>query len=207
MERKEVGNIITALSPKGGTILDIGCGPGLLLSYLDPQKWDRYGIEPSDKAAEIAEKKGIQILSKFVNEIDLPNYFDVIILTDVVEHLINANGTIKKAYELLKKNGILLIETGNIASLNARISGANWSYFCTYEHISFFSTSSLKFLLRKYNFQIIKSSHKSHQKGFSINTYRFLKNIAMKVIFGLFYKDKTYSTFLAYDHMLIVGKK
>ena len=40
---------------KPGKILDVGCGPGWLLSAIDPG-WDRYGIEPSPAAASIAAK-------------------------------------------------------------------------------------------------------------------------------------------------------
>ena len=205
-ERRKCCLAIDKLSDKKGRILDIGCGPGYLLSYL-PNDWKKFGIEPSLKAAEIAEKRGISIIGKFVEDIDSSEKFDVIILIDVMEHLVNPNEMIKKVYALLKLGGILIIETGNINSLNAKVSGSRWSYFCTYEHISFFTLKSLKYLLQMNGLNVVETWKKSHEIGFFKNVYRFVKNIAMSLFFGIIMKKKDYSSFIVYDHVFVAAKK
>ena len=60
-------NFIRALRP--GKMLDIGCGPGWLLSAIDPL-WDKHGIEPSREAAAIAAKHA-KIYSELFEEVDV----------------------------------------------------------------------------------------------------------------------------------------
>ena len=49
-------------------------------------------------------------------------YFDVIVLSDVIEHIVNLWPAMEEITRLLKPNGHVVISTPNIASLRARVS-------------------------------------------------------------------------------------
>jgi len=206
-ERKKIITLIEKLMRNGGSILDVGCGYGFLLSYLQKDKWKCYGVEPSNYASQIASANGIKIVAPYINLIKPSEYkFDIILLMDVIEHIIDSNDLIKILYNLLKPRGYLIIETGNINSLNSKICGSKWAYFGSYEHISFYNPQSISFLLKKNGFRIIKIQEISHRSGFLINGIYFLKNIA-KYVMSEKLKKREYSYNLAFDHMLVIARQ
>ena len=78
-------NLINNLSANKGKILDIGAGTGDFLAFVKQNGWQTIGSEPSQKAREIAIKKGVD----FVNDtFELDNQsFDVITMWHVLEHV------------------------------------------------------------------------------------------------------------------------
>ncbi len=73
-------------SQAGGTLLDIGCGLGWLLSAL-PEKWNKYGIELSKVAAEFARRFGNIFYGPLSESPHPENFFDVVVMHHVIEHL------------------------------------------------------------------------------------------------------------------------
>lgn len=207
-ERKCYVKRIEKLFPKGGKILDIGCGYGFMLSYFDKVKWDCYGIEPSVSVSEVAEKKGIKILSQYIDQLPSTLFlFDVIVLFDVIEHLPYPQQMILKIRELLKEGGILILATGDIDSLNAKLVGFKWSYFNTYEHISFFNKKSIRTFLQRNKFNQIKIKRISYDRGLVKNSYRFLKNFVRYILFKKLKIRELNQSPLAFDHMLVFARK
>ncbi len=205
-ERLNKADLIGKMFPQGGKILDVGCGYGFLLSYLDIEKWERFGVEPSIKASKIAEGRGIKILSNYIDNISDTLRFDVILLFDVIEHLADPNSMIDKLAGLMNKNGALIILTGNIDSLNAKLTGAHWSYFNTYEHISFFNPKSIKFLLTQYKLDDVKIKYCSYEINFLKNCYSFFKNLLRYILFAKLKLRKMKQSPLAFDHFITIAK-
>lgn len=102
------------LSNKSGLkILDIGCGTGETLTFLDNylDKPKLYGIDNSQVAINFAKKRGHKNIRK-VNALELPyksNSFDYILLLDVIEHIEDDSSLLKEAKRVLKKNGRIII--------------------------------------------------------------------------------------------------
>ncbi|MBR9705525.1 class I SAM-dependent methyltransferase [Candidatus Pacearchaeota archaeon] len=145
---------------KKGKILDIGCAKGEFLSFLKNKGYDVYGVEPSADS-KIAEKKGIKVknsISDFKK-----NFFDIITMWQVIEHLHNPNETLKKINHLLKKDGNLVISTLNMESSEAKFFKKHWFHLDIPRHLYFFSPKTLKKLLQKNGFKIIKIKHFSKQ--------------------------------------------
>lgn len=139
-----------------GKMLDVGCFAGFFLEIAKKNGFDIYGIEPSIWASELAKKRKVKIISKSIEDINLPvNNFDVITFWDVIEHLHDPKTAIKKSYNSLKYDGIIALGTPDIESLVAKILGKNNPYLLRM-HLIFFSKKTLKKMLEDSGFRVIK---------------------------------------------------
>lgn len=137
-----------------GKILDIGCGTGEFLNILSPEKWEKWGVEPAKFTNEILEKNGIKAVTSGFMESDLPNnYFDVVTMFDVIEHIDNPVNYIKLIKKVLKDDGIVLVATPNVTSLMAHLSGKYWYHFSPIGHITFYNPKILKKIMQKEGFE------------------------------------------------------
>jgi SAM-dependent methyltransferase len=87
-----------------GKLLDVGCSTGEFVTALNWQG-DVYGVEISEYAKEYARKVGIRFDKDLFNS---TNYFDLIIMRGVIQHIDTPFLYIKKAYESLQKGGYLV---------------------------------------------------------------------------------------------------
>ncbi|MCL0041334.1 class I SAM-dependent methyltransferase [Dehalococcoidia bacterium] len=106
--------------------LDIGCGTGeltlILGNALKAQK--TFGMEISPVATEIAIKKGIHAVQLDVDSSNLPfddDFFDVIFVGELIEHLFDPDHLLNEIYRTLKPEGFGIITTPNLASWYNRI--------------------------------------------------------------------------------------
>jgi 2-polyprenyl-3-methyl-5-hydroxy-6-metoxy-1,4-benzoquinol methylase len=106
---------IESLAPKGGTILDFGCGCGMLanLLYLRNNKRKIIGIDSSIKRIEVAKKSNSNITFLLGKAEDFKvMHFDASLMTDFLHH-INYEAQVKLLKEIhkrLNKNGLLIIQ-------------------------------------------------------------------------------------------------
>lgn len=117
-------------SPLSGVkILDVGCGGGLLSEPLGRLGASVTGIDPLEDNIKIAEQhksfdpvlvKGVQYKSCSLEEIaeEATETFDVIIASEVVEHMVDLETFIKYCYQVLKPEGSLFITTINKTQLS-----------------------------------------------------------------------------------------
>lgn len=148
----------------GKSLLDIGCFTGDFLSNFG-ETCELWGIEPSLTASNFAKKRiGDKIINEFLEDAELPqNYFSVVTMFDVLEHLYDVKADLLKIYNSLESNGILIIETGDYSSLFARLLRGNWWYFTSLEHFTFWNDYSLINSLRHYGFEVVSFQHGFHE--------------------------------------------
>lgn len=151
----------------GGRLLDIGCATGLLLDEARKSGWETAGVELSRWAAGIArEKFKLDVFEGLLEEAKYPvKHFDVVVMTDVIEHLPDPRGTLKELRNILKPDGILCVSTPDISSLISRLLKAKW-WGVKLAHIFYFSRQTLTKILDAAGFEII--SRRSHSRIFSL---------------------------------------
>lgn len=205
-EYKNYIQIISGLKPSG-KVLEIGCGKGILLKMLKDAGYATYGIEPSPLAFKYAtETLGLKVDNSFLaNSVFRNEKFDVVVMIDVVEHIINIQEFFEDLEAVLNEEALVFIGTGNIDSFNARMAGRNWGYFLTWEHVSFFNKASMHNLLKKNNFKDIVIRETSLQHKPLLNIFEFCKNI-IKSMFNPFLRKKYYHG-ITYDHFIVTAKK
>ncbi len=94
-------------------VLELGCSHGSFVALLRQSGYDATGIEMSPWVVEFAKTTfDIPVFVGPVEAVDLGDRkFDVIALMDVLEHLPDPVGTMRRALDLLSPGGILLIQT------------------------------------------------------------------------------------------------
>lgn len=146
--------------PVKGRLLDIGCNIGDFLNLMRKEGLDVFGIEPSRSAAERAkEYYGLNVINDVVdNAIGNfeDNFFDIVTLWDVIEHLADPCGVLSKINKKLKKDGYICIATHNIDSLFSKITKSLYPHLM-YQHLYHFSDKTLKAMLDRAGFRVVKS--------------------------------------------------
>ncbi len=132
---------------KGKKILDIGCGNGMFLYNLKKfGKFHVYGIDTSSYVVDQAKTKlGLENISVGTLERNTypDNFFDVITLNHVIEHLPNPKKNMVEINRILKKEGLLMIITPNSDSLGLIIFKKFWFALETPRHLNMFSAKTL----------------------------------------------------------------
>lgn len=129
-----------------GRLLDVGCGNGQFLALMQTIGWQVSGVEPDTNAARVAtEVYSLPITTSTLETSAFPtNYFDVIVMNQVVEHLVDPLMTLAKCHQLLRSGGRLVIFTPNAASFAHRhIFHASWVPLDPPRHLCLFSPLSL----------------------------------------------------------------
>lgn len=146
---------------KNNTLLDIGCGEGQFLSAAEELNWQAKGIELAPYAVEICQKFDIQAVCGNFLQTDFRNdYYDIITMLDVLEHLTQPREFLIKAYNLLRKGGALLFTTPNFNCLNRLLLQRNWRWIHK-EHLFYFTPYTIKKLIKNINFKILEFKTKN----------------------------------------------
>ena len=182
----------------GISILDIGCGGGLLSEPMSRMGANVTGIDASDKNIKIAKlhskknKLKINYYCSSPEKLKITKKFDVILNMEIVEHVEDIDFFLKSCSKLLKKNGLMFVATINktLKSYIFAIVGADYVLRClpigTHEWEKFVKPEDLKKILMKYdlslnklegmNFNIIKDEW-SISRDLSVNYIaKFIKN-------------------------------
>lgn len=152
--------------PKGGgRLLDVGCGNGGFLVLAKQAGWHVEGIDFDATAVETAKARGLDVRfggSELLNE--KKEYYDVITLCHVIEHIHNPEILLRNLYASLKPDGLLWLDTPNLKSVGARRFGSSWRDLDPPRHLVLFNPGSLEKCLKKAGF----SSLERHWRGMSV---------------------------------------
>lgn len=102
------------LVKKGGTVLDVGCGPGVDTNYIISKGYSATGVDLSEKMIKIARKKNPRAIFKKsdMRKLDFkPNSFDGILASFSLIHIPKKDikKTVSSFYKFLKPEGIIYI--------------------------------------------------------------------------------------------------
>jgi len=110
--------ITKEISRRRKKILDIGCGDGCFIIRFK-NYCEVFGVDISWRAIKIAKKAGIDAYEVDISCEKLPfedEYFDIVYMGDLIEHLVNPDFAINEVARVIKSNGFLVLSTPNLAS-------------------------------------------------------------------------------------------
>lgn len=138
-------------------ILDVGCGPGLFLIEAKKRGWEVYGTEFTDKQINYLKEKGITTYQgKLIKGCFEPGIFDVIISSEVMEHINNPVEEITHFYELLRKGGLAYITTPNFNAIERYILKENYNVIEYPEHLCYYTPKTINLLMTSNGFKKLK---------------------------------------------------
>ena len=122
--RDFIYRFIMRLNGKHLKILDVGCSCGNLIEKLEKNKsHEVYGIDNSKYAVQKCIGKGLKNV-RFGNAVKLPyknSFFDVVIASDVLEHIKSDKKALEECKRVLKRHGYLIIGVPAFSSLWSRL--------------------------------------------------------------------------------------
>ena len=129
---------------KNGKILDVGCGSGIFIENMANLGWNAEGIDFDKSAILNALSRNLKVsLGDLKSKNFESNYFDVITLSHVIEHVSNPIDLLKECFRILKENGRLMIATPNNKSLAHKIYKISWFPLEPPRHLFIFNPQNL----------------------------------------------------------------
>ena len=130
---------------KNCTVLEIGAYYGVLGKLIQPLVKEYTGLELSKHASDYSKNNSnLNIINQSIEEYSKNNKkYDIIIMTDVIEHLDKPFELLSLIEKSLNKNGKLILSTFNFDSLFSKIMGKNYPWIIPM-HKYYFSNTTLK---------------------------------------------------------------
>jgi len=142
-----------------GTLLDVGCGGGRFLNRMQKRGWTVEGSDFDDQATKkVTARYGIKTHVGDLSQCELPsNSFDVITMSQTIEHLYTPSDTLRECLRILRPGGLLVMTTPNVHSIAASEFGPHWRGWEAPRHLHLFSVDSLQRLTQDTGFEIVEA--------------------------------------------------
>ncbi|MCL6524540.1 MAG: class I SAM-dependent methyltransferase [Thermoflavifilum sp.] len=143
--------------PRPTRLLDIGCGTGTFLHFMQQKGWHVNGVEPSATARNIAR-------NKYQLQLDTPDQlpyfpaqsFALITLWHVLEHIHELHDTLSQVRHLLHPGGLLMIAVPNANARDRQLYGSYWAAYDVPRHLYHFTPASMEYLLNMHQLHLLE---------------------------------------------------
>ena len=160
---------LDAFKIKSRRLLEIGCGTGFFLNVAK-DSFHVTGVELSDFAALYAKK--YFNLNVYQGTLDKASFtfssFDVVVIWDVIEHIVDPIGLITEIKKILCPKGLLVFTTPNTSSFLCMLQNKSWRLFDPPYHLNYFSRKNDVKMLDSIGFKVLKieSTWEWHSFGY-----------------------------------------
>jgi 2-polyprenyl-3-methyl-5-hydroxy-6-metoxy-1,4-benzoquinol methylase len=119
-QARMLGRVLGTLSGSA-VIVDIGCGDGLAAEVAARRNPGHQfvGVDWSEAALRQAHARGLAVVRAAVEGSGLPlaaESANVVIMSEIIEHLVDTDSALDEAFRILKPGGSLLLSTPNLAA-------------------------------------------------------------------------------------------
>lgn len=159
---EKLAGLIAKRFPEPGRILDLGCSRGWFLDVM--KGWECHGNEIVESdAAAARQRHGERIVTGAFEDYPLrEEYFDVITLQDVFDHMRNPLEALEKCRKMLRPGGMIVIKVHNISCLYAKVTGAGFYALVPPFHLFYYDPKTLRQVLGKSGFKVVDSRFIGH---------------------------------------------
>lgn len=145
-----------------GKVLDVGCAAGFILKGFEQSGWECFGLEPNYTMASFGRNElNLDIVTGNLESFETSERFHLINMIQVIGHFINLDEAFKNLSRLLIQNGLVLVESWDMASGYAKLMGKNWHEYSPPSVINWFSDNTMIQLFNHYNFELVAKGRPS----------------------------------------------
>lgn len=155
----QINLLVKSLKP-GASILEIGCGQGILLMEMARRGFAVTGIEPSITASQAAQEAGLNVIFGYFPHPQLTGPFDAVIMSHVLEHLSKPLDILQAITQIAFGGHVLLVQT-NWSGLIPRIYREKWYAWVPEQHFWHFTPKGLGTLMQSLNWEIVTVEYSS----------------------------------------------
>jgi SAM-dependent methyltransferase len=153
-------SLIDRFSPSRGRLLDVGAAAGFFVDEAIQAGWDGKGIDIAPHVVEWGRRElGAPLRVGALSSVPTGETFKVVTMWDYLEHSLDPADELARSHELLVPDGILVLSTGDIDSVAARLSRSRWHLLTPRHHNFFFGARTLVRLLERSGFDIVWLGH------------------------------------------------
>lgn len=178
---------ILPLLPKSASrILDIGAGSGATLGWLKTVYPDAEttGVEINpDLHSKLKQNADVAIIGDVDTCSPQLQTYDLILLLDVLEHLVDSVGTLKKLSARLNAGGSVIVSVPNIAHFSVSVPLLLWRQF-PYSDAGILDSTHLRFFVEQSAIQLLNSSNLRVTKGIISGLSGPKSNFLDRISFG-----------------------
>ncbi len=151
------GDISFHRATGSGKLLDVGCNEGRGLEFYRRHGFSAEGLELNSKAAEVARSKGFAVYGSTLESFVTDKKYDVVVLSNVLEHSLNPGDMLRHIHQLLNPNGQVWISCPNSQSWLRAAFGRYWINWHVPFHVVHFSPNTLREILHKMQFEVVSA--------------------------------------------------
>lgn len=141
---------------KQGVLLDVGSGTGAFVNEMKQNGWQVTGLEPDGDARKMAKEIYDCELKDTGELLYFPeNFFDVITLWHVLEHVHDLKNYLLQLRRLLKADGQMVIAVPNYTSFDASVYKEYWAAYDVPRHLYHFSPLAMKYLVKRTGMKLL----------------------------------------------------
>jgi 2-polyprenyl-3-methyl-5-hydroxy-6-metoxy-1,4-benzoquinol methylase len=155
---------LSAYCPPHARLLDVGCGFGYFLDLAREAGYDVEGIEVSGVLCQTgAAQFSLRIRKGSVMDLDPEGCFDVLTAWDVLEHVVDVEGILRKFRHLLKPEGLILLRVPDFGFVQRDLPAGFFQRYMSQvfplsinQHIHHFTEKSLRRLLQQSGYDVLE---------------------------------------------------
>ena len=165
-------------------VLDVGGGNGRLCDIIikaDNRVVHTQIVDIDESAEKTALQKGHRYFCGLMENFNSTQQYDVILMLNLIEHVADPKAVLQKAKQLLSPGGIIILQTPNFKSLDARLfKDSNWGGYHCPRHWVIFNKKSFLSLAGKCG---LEPQHFSYTQGAAFWTVSILHKMQqLKII-------------------------
>jgi len=149
-------------------VLEIGCGRGITGKFIQENRNCRVtGVEMNPEVIPDARKNLSDVINGDIQKVEVPGTYDVVLATELFEHLNYPEEFLVKMEKVLKPGGRIVLSTPNVGhySIVDDLLHGKWDYvpigLLCYTHFRFFTYKTLEDYIKRMgftSFQIVRQT-------------------------------------------------
>lgn len=176
--RRRLTHLLRRIPASDISVLDVGGGNGEFCNRLraaDPRVKSTTILDINEALIDLHLSSSHTFLLGQLGSRPLPQKFHLVSMMNLIEHVANPSELLRHAGDCLYEGGILLIQTPNVNSLDAKLlRKSNWGGFHAPRHWILFEEHSLVSILRRHKFQIVSVDYVQGAPFWAVGVFSLL---------------------------------